>query len=63
MWLVTNGLDIGATKIIGDALIEQHNEKQTCRPMIDKIHKKIPVIGITNETNLSYSQEFLQQVC
>lgn len=62
MWLVTNGLDVGVGKIIGDALIEQHNEKQTCRTMIDKVHKKIPVIGIANESNLNYSQGFLQQV-
>nr|XP_027194835.1 uncharacterized protein LOC113789492 [Dermatophagoides pteronyssinus] len=57
MWLVTNGLDIGVGKLIGDALIEEQNEFRTTT--FEKSSKKhFPVIGITNKFNLSYTQEF-----
>nr|XP_046916059.1 transient receptor potential cation channel subfamily M member 2-like [Dermatophagoides farinae] len=58
MWLVTNGLDIGVGKLIGDALIEEQNEMQTYRSSFEKSRKHFPIIGITNDFNLSYTQEF-----
>ncbi|KPM03741.1 hypothetical protein QR98_0021750 [Sarcoptes scabiei] len=57
MWLVTNGLDVGCGKLIGDALIDEQNEMRTYRPMLDECRRQFPVIGIANDNNLSYTQD------
>ena len=62
MWIVTNGLDVGVAKLIGDAIEQEHKDyirsydTQT-RP------KPFNVIGIANEHNLAYMQDFTNQVC
>ncbi|XP_054165224.1 transient receptor potential cation channel subfamily M member 1-like [Oppia nitens] len=57
MWLITNGIDIGATAIIGDAVHDYTTEiKYKMAINSEKSFAKSNFIGIVNEDNLKYLQ-------
>lgn len=57
MWLITNGLDVGLSKLIGEAVEKETEELKTFR-YLEKNRQSFNVIGIANEHNLSYNQDF-----
>lgn len=63
MWLVTNGLDTGVSKLIGDAIENELNERSTFRAN-ETANQANPfhVLGIVNDHNLAYSQQFFGKV-
>ena len=65
MWIITNGIDAGVTKIIGDAVREFNLEQQNMQminPIVvsDVKHKKrqLPIIGITPKEMVPLSAYF-----
>lgn len=64
MWLVTNGLDTGVSKLIGDAIENELKERSTFRAS-ETANQANPfhVLGIVNDHNLAYSQQFFGKVC
>ena len=57
MWLVTNGVDMGSTAIIGDAVHDYTTEIKYKRAInSEKSFSKSNFIGIANESQLKYLQ-------
>lgn len=70
MWLVTNGLDTGVGRVIGEAIERERKERSTFRYYENYCDGSggrdgsgpFHVIGIVNDHNLSYSQQFFGKV-
>ena len=62
MWLVTNGLDTGIGKLIGEAIEKDQKERSTFRYYEKTKNNPYHVIGIANDHNLSYNQQFFGKV-
>lgn len=55
MWLITNGLDVGATTIIGDAVTDYLTEAKYRRQAnAEKTYAKFNFIGIVDQKLLKY---------
>ena len=55
MWLITNGLDVGVTSIIGDAVTDHLTEaKYKRQTSAEKIYAKFNFIGIVDQKLLKY---------
>lgn len=67
MWVVTNGLDTAVGRVIGEAIERERKERSTFRYYEDfgsraSGNGPFHVIGIVNDHNLSYSQQFFGKV-
>ena len=64
MWLFTNGLETGISKVIGDAIEVEKKERSTFRYYENKNNPTNPfhVIGVANDHNLAYAQQFFGKV-
>lgn len=66
MWIFTNGLNLGISKLIGDEFQKNYKERmsQFCfRHEKEKISvSKAPVIGLCSENVLTYQDQFKQPV-
>ena len=65
MWIVTNGIDAGVTKIIGDAVREYNLEQQNLQlvnqlvPMeMESRKRRLPILGIVRREMVPYSAFF-----
>lgn len=72
MWIITNGLDQGMTKIIGDAIYQEKQQRD--RPMMNvafnfadlqftEDQTNLTVIGIVPNINISYKDQMIGKVC
>ncbi|GFU40031.1 transient receptor potential cation channel subfamily M member 3 [Trichonephila clavipes] len=64
MWILTNGINVGVTKIIGDAIHEEINRRnskshfQKTHHMDSDHNSKIVVIGVAREDLLNHGDSF-----
>ena len=66
MWLITNGLDVGATTIIGDAVTNFITEAKYKRQTnLEKTYSKFNFIGIVDQKLLKYLNKITEsnRVC
>ena len=66
MWLITNGVDIGATTIIGDAVTNYMTEaKYKRQASAEKTYAKLNFIGIVDQKLVKYAKKIAEsdRVC
>lgn len=67
MWILTNGINVGVTKIIGDAVHEEMNRRNS-KSHFQKNHQKsdpdsrIVVIGVARQDLLNHGDSFKESV-
>ena len=70
MWIITNGIDGGIAKLIGDAVkqekIQQINSEIMTNPVVtgnDSRRKRLTLIGIVPKDTVAYGVYFDGTVC
>jgi hypothetical protein len=58
MWILTNGINVGSSRVIGDAVFNDVKEAQAYRPKLDCAYgcPKLNVVGIMREDHLRYGE-------
>ena len=56
MWIFTNGINIGASRLIGDAVYNDIKESRSFRNIKNVSECNLNVVGISREDHLRYGE-------